>query len=58
MVQNLTRVKVVWTELDRLHSIIATPLGEENGFLKLRLVNGNSILLSRSAIIKVEEVGQ
>jgi hypothetical protein len=57
MVQNWNRVKVVWLELNQIHTVVATPSGEENGFLKFQLLNGNSVLLSRAAIVKIEELG-
>jgi hypothetical protein len=53
------RVKVVWIEGAEVHSVVATPAGEENGFLKFQLPNGGFLLhLQRSSVIKIEELSQ
>ena len=50
------KVKIVWIEGDEPHSIVATPQGEEDNFLKFLLRDGRTILLQKSMIIKLEEV--
>ena len=50
--------KIVWNEDGKAHVVRARPLGEENGFLKFQLSDGRSLLLSKVAVVKIEEVLQ
>ena len=50
------KTKVVWNEGKEAHAVWATPVGEEDGFLKFILPNGAILRLQKSAIVKIEEV--
>lgn len=52
------KVKVVWLEGVNTHSVLASLLGEEDGFLKLTLGNGFQMSLQKASVIKIEEVPQ
>jgi hypothetical protein len=49
--------KVVWTEGNDVHSVWATPEGEEDGFLKFMLSTGAILRLQKSSVVKIEEEG-
>jgi len=45
----------VWNEGDEVHSTWAILAGEDDGFLKFTLANGNTIFLRKTCIFKIEE---
>jgi hypothetical protein len=50
------KVKIVWNEGNQVHSVLATQDGEEDGFLRFVLLSGKQIRLSKTCILKIEEV--
>lgn len=51
-----TKVKVVWVEGSEAHSVVATPVGEADGFLQFSLVDGRTLRLQKTMVVKIEEV--
>ena len=51
-------VKIVWCEDGKARVVRGKPLGEEDGFFKFQLQDGRYLLLSKAAVVKIEEVPQ
>ncbi len=49
------RCKIVWAEGGIVHSVMAMPAGDQDGFLRFILTSGAVLQLQKSAIIKIEE---
>jgi hypothetical protein len=51
------KVKVVWHEGGAARAVHGHFVGEEAGFLKLRLADGRILQLNKTTIVKIEDMG-
>jgi len=51
-------VKAVWDECGTAHAVVGSILKEDDQFIELVLSNGTNLRISKSRIIKIEQLGR